>query len=280
MINPTHNIGKSVIRQFVDNALPGSINLGLGEINIPLHPSISEIGKKVINEKRIGYTPNAGLPDLRKAISDYYNSIVEPEGVCVMNGAQEGLFAVMFTYLNPGDEVILIDPCYPAYDTVIQMCGGKIKHCSLDPEDNFKMDFELLEKQITDKSKFIVINQPSNPLGTALSDSELEKLAEIADRHDITIISDEVYRELYTEKRCDSILDHSSRAVVISSLSKSHGMTGWRLGWIAGSEEFIKPIIVTHQYLTTCANSLAQHTAIKIFNNCFAEANQYIKRFS
>ncbi len=279
MINPTHNIGKSVIRQFVDKAQPGSINLGLGEINIPLHSSISEIGKRVIREKRIGYTPNAGLPELRKAISTYYNNTISLNGVCVMNGAQEGLFALLFTYLNPGDEVILVDPCYPAYDSVVQMCKGQIRYCSLSPEDNFRMNFDLLIEQINKNTKFIVINQPSNPLGTALTDSELKKLAVIAEKHNLTIISDEVYRELYTVERGSTILDFSDRAVVISSLSKSHGMTGWRLGWIAGSEEFIKPIIVTHQYLTTCANSLAQHTAIEIFNNCFEEANIYIKDF-
>lgn len=275
----TKSIRKSDIRNIFDSAPVGSINLGLGEIQFPTPKIITEYAKDIIDKGNIAYTPNAGLIELREAVADYYHTEF-CDNVCVTLGAEEALFTTLFCYLNPGDEVMLANPTFLAYKTIIEMVGGKPVYFDLDPNNDFKLIKKTFIKNITSKTKMVILNNPSNPLGICFDTNEIDFIINICIEKNILILVDEVYRELFLEKRPKSFMEFDGDIIVVSSLSKSHCMTGWRLGWaVSNKKEFIEPIINIHQFICTCAPFISQKAAIKALSEeGFAEKEKIRKK--
>ncbi|MBN1327716.1 MAG: pyridoxal phosphate-dependent aminotransferase [Candidatus Cloacimonetes bacterium] len=257
-------IQKSDIRKIFDHAPADAINMGLGEIQLPLPEFLLREAEKILSEKCFFYTPNAGLWELRKLVSEYYQQRVIPEDVCITVGAEEALFCTILTMIDPGDQVMIADPGFVAYEKIIRLAGGIPIFFNLDPDKSFRLDFTDFHKKISEKTRLILFSYPSNPLGTAFSRQEVDFLIEQARKHSSTLIVDEVYRELYIKEPLPSFLEDDDSAIIISGLSKSHCMTGWRLGWaVSPRTDLITAITNTHQYVTTCAPYISQKLAIK-----------------
>ena len=257
-------IQKSVIRQVFDRARPGSINLGLGEPDLPTPNVIREAAVRVIREQQNGYTSHAGLPELRKKVAgDYAYLNDNPERVVITAGSQEALYLALLTLVDDGDEVLLPNPGFVAYPTIVQMAGGVANFYRMPRERDFGFDTQEFRRALTPKTKVVVCISPSNPTGRTLSRDDLVSIADALRDHDAYLISDEIYRDLYyTSDRPESLSSFYNRTIVISGLSKSMSMTGWRLGWLVGDEEVVKAALVLHGYVTTCASAVSQKASL------------------
>lgn len=257
-------IEKSVIRQVFDRALPGSINLGLGEPDLPTPDVIRRAAVKAIIEEQNGYTSHAGLKSLREKIAAEYPHLEQdPDRVIVTAGSQEALYLALLALIDEGHEVLLPNPGFVAYPTIVKMAGGTAKFYRLPRENGFAFDADGFRRALTPQTKVVVCISPSNPTGRTLSRDDLIAIADATREHGAYLISDEIYRELYyTAQRPESLSSFSNRTIVISGLSKSMSMTGWRLGWIGGDEAVIKAALVLHGYVTTCASTVSQKASL------------------
>lgn len=257
-------IEKSVIRQVFDRALPGSINLGLGEPDLPTPDVIRRAAVKAIIEEQNGYTSHAGLKSLREQIAaDYPHLEQNPDRVIVTAGSQEALYLALLALIDEGDEVLLPNPGFVAYPTIVKMAGGAAKFYRLPRENGFAFDRDEFQRALTPQTKVVVCISPSNPTGRTLSRPDLIAIADAVRDHGAYLISDEIYRELYyTEQRPESLASFANRTIVIAGLSKSMSMTGWRLGWMGGDEAVIKAALVLHGYVTTCASTVSQKASL------------------
>jgi aspartate aminotransferase len=257
-------IEKSVIRQVFDRALPGSLNLGLGEPDLPTPDIIRREAARVITEQQNGYTSHAGLPALRERIAaDYPYLEGRADRVLVTAGSQEGLYLALMSIVEDGDEVLLPNPGFVAYPTIVKMAGGKSNFYKLPADNDFGFDLESFRQALTPRTKAVVCISPSNPTGRALSKEDLVGIADAMRDHDAYLISDEIYRELYYgDERPESASVFRERTIVISGLSKSMSMTGWRLGWLTGDEALISSAVILHGYVTTCASTISQKAAL------------------
>jgi aspartate/methionine/tyrosine aminotransferase len=245
----------------------GAINLGFGEPTFDTPKAILQAAHRAVDAGRLGYTPTAGIPELRQAIADYSGSELGADSVLVTVGTQEALFATMLAWLDLGDEVLVPDPGFPAYPAIARLAGARPVSYPLSASEGFRFHTESLESRITPRTRALILNSPANPTGGIISREELRKVAELAREQQLLVISDEVYGEIYFADRPPSYLDVSSDGVVVSSLSKSASMTGWRLGWVAGAAERIEPIRVVHQYAVTCAPTHSQKAALAAFGS-------------
>ena len=258
-------VEKSMIRQLFDRALPGSINLGLGEPDLPTPAVIRRAAVRVIQEEQNGYTTHAGLPALRALVAaDYPQLDATPDHVIITAGSQEALYLALLTLVDEGDEVLLPDPGFVAYPTIVRMCGGRPVFYRLPARDEFAFDAEDFRRRLTPRTKAVVCISPSNPTGRTLSRRDLAAMADALRDTDAYIISDEIYREIYFgDERPASVSEaQAARTVVIGGLSKSMSMTGWRTGWMCGAEEVVKSALVLHGYVTTCASTVSQKAAL------------------
>jgi aspartate/methionine/tyrosine aminotransferase len=257
-------IEKSVIRQVFDRARPGSINLGLGEPDLPTPDVIRNAAVKVIVGQQNGYTSHAGLPALReKVAADYAYLNGSPERVIITAGSQEALYLVLLALVDEGEEVLLPNPGFVAYPTIVRMAGGTARFYRLPRERDFAFDGDEFRRALTPQTKVVVCISPSNPTGRTLSQDDLASIGDALRDHDAYLISDEIYRELYyLPERPGSMTSLYDRTIVISGLSKSLSMTGWRLGWLCGDEEVVRAALVLHGYVTTCASAISQKAAL------------------
>jgi aspartate/methionine/tyrosine aminotransferase len=227
-------IEKSMIRKISDRAKPGSISLGLGEPDLPTPGVILREAIRVIQEEKSGYTLQAGLAALRERIAgDYPHMNLNSEQVIVTAGSQESLYLILRTLVEEGDEVLIPNPGFIAYPMILKMIGAKIVTYRLPAKDDFSFDPDDFRKQITAKTKVVICISPSNPTGRALSKAELKAMADAVAESgsNAFIVSDEIYRELYyTPERPASISEFYPRTIIVSGLSKSMRMTGWRIG--------------------------------------------------
>lgn len=257
-------IEKSVIRQVLDRARPGSINLGLGEPDLPTPDVIRRAAVKAINEEQNGYTAHAGLLSLREKVAAGYPYLEgSPERVLITAGSQESMYLALLSLVEEGDEVLLPDPGFVAYPTIVQMAGGKANFYRLPSDREFAFDADEFRRALTRRTKVVVCTSPSNPSGRTLSRDDLLSIAGALQDHGAYLISDEIYRELYyTPSRPESLSSFYDRTIVISGLSKSMSMTGWRLGWLCGEESVVGAAAVLHGYVTTCAATISQKAAL------------------
>ncbi len=258
-----HGLEKTLLRQIADLADANCINLGLGELSFPTPKAVVEGVAREIGRWPLGYTPNAGLPELRSLIAARSGSEVDPDRVCVTSGSEEALFLALAVLVDPGDEVLVPDPGFAAYSKIVRLWGGVPVTYTLSAEDGFGLRPEAVEAVLTPKTKAIVLNSPNNPTGAIYAVEEIHRLAELLSERGIVPISDEVYREIaYGETQPASILSWAPSAIRVDSLSKSCAMTGWRLGWCVVPPELIKPVIGVHQLAVTCASSVSQRAAM------------------
>jgi aspartate aminotransferase len=257
-------IEKSVIRQVFDRARPGSINLGLGEPDLPTPDLIRRAAAKAIIEEQNGYTSHAGLKTLREKIAGEYPHLgQDPERVIVTAGSQEALYLALMVLVDEGDEVLLPNPGFVAYPTIVKMAGGTSRAYRLPAEKGFAFNADEFRRALTPRTKVVVCISPSNPTGRVLAPEDLKFIADATRDQGAYLISDEIYRELYyTTERPQSAAAFFDRTIVISGLSKSMSMTGWRLGWIGGDAAVIKAALVLHGYVTTCASTVSQKAAL------------------
>ena len=254
----------SMIRQIMSQA-QGCVNLGLGEPGFPFPEVVLDEAHQILDEGRIGYTPNAGLPELCRQIHGYHGAR-ESHKVCVTSGSQEALFDVLFTLVGPGDEVLVPNPGYVSYPTVTRLAGGVPIFYPLKGGDDFSFSPAALEKRISPRTRVIILSTPSNPTGRCLTLKQLEEVSRIARKRDLVLVSDEIYREIhYTKMPPHSITEASEDAVVLSGVSKMASMTGWRLGWVLGPAEVVDRVTVMHQCSSICASTLSQRAALKLF---------------
>jgi aminotransferase len=260
---------KSKIRQVADRALPGSISFGLGEPDLPTAQCIKDEAVRVIQEEMNGYTLQAGIPALReKIIGEYPHLNLGIDDVFVTIGSSEALFCAIMTLIQEGDELLAPNPGFPAYAGVTRISGGTIKYYRLPGEKGFAFDIDEFKAQITEKTRAVVVLSPSNPTGRTLTREDLQAIAEVLKDSGIYVISDEIYRDVYYgDERPPSISEYYDRTLIVSGLSKIMSMTGWRLGWLAGPTEVIKPAWVLHGYDVTCASAISQKAALAAWSD-------------
>ena len=274
-------IDRSPIRAITDRAKPGDISFGLGEPDLPTPEVIRKEAMRVIQEEQNGYTLQAGLPALRQRIAqDYPHLELTIDQVIVTAGSQEAMYLALMTMVEAGDEVLIPNPGFVAYPTITQMAGGRPRFYQLPANKDFSFDLDDFKLQINSKTKLVVCTSPSNPTGRTLTGEELRGMAQAVEESGsgAFFISDEIYRDLYyTGERPASISEFYPRTIVISGLSKSMSMTGWRLGWILGEDAVIRAAHLLHGYVTTCASTVSQKAALAAWTDEAAEARQQIR---
>ncbi len=274
-------IEKSPIRQITDRAKPGDISFGLGEPDLPTPDVIRREAMRVIQEEQNGYTLQAGLPALRKCVAqDHLHLNLSTDQVIITAGSQEAMYLALMTLVEAGDEVLIPNPGFVAYPTITRMAGGLPTFYQLPANRDFSFDLDDFKLRINSKTKVVVCTSPSNPTGRTLTSEELRGMAQAVEESgsDAFIISDEIYRDLYyTGERPSSMSEFYPRTVVISGLSKSMSMTGWRLGWILGDEAVIRGAHLLHGYVTTCASTISQKAALAAWSNEAVEARKHIR---
>ena len=268
----------SGIRKFFDivATMKDAISLGVGEPDFDTPWFIREEGIYALEKGRTFYTANAGLMELRVAIKEYMNrrfnlNYDASSEVVVTVGGSEAIDMTMRAMLNPGDEVIIPQPCFVSYEPCAIMADGIPVTIDLQNEDKFKLKPEDLEAAITPKTKLLVMPFPNNPTGSVMTREELEPIAKICIEHDIYVLSDEIYTELtYNGQepasiaQCDGMRD---RTIVINGFSKAYAMTGWRLGYACGPATIIKQVTKLHQYAIMCAPTTSQYAAVAAIRN-------------
>ncbi|MDS5227370.1 pyridoxal phosphate-dependent aminotransferase [Streptococcus pneumoniae] len=283
----------SLIRQFdkVISEIPGVLRLTLGEPDFTTPDHVKEAAKRAIDQNQSYYTGMSGLLTLRQAASDFvkekYQLDYAPENeILVTIGATEALSATLTAILEEGDKVLLPAPAYPGYEPIVNLVGAEIVEIDT-TENGFVLTPEMLEKVILeqgDKLKAVILNYPANPTGITYSREQLEALAAVLRKYEIFVVCDEVYSELtYTGEAHVSLGTMlRDQAIIINGLSKSHAMTGWRLGLIFAPAAFTAQLIKSHQYLVTAANTMAQHAAVEALtagkNDAEPMKKEYIQR--
>lgn len=283
----------SLIRQFdqVISEIPGVLRLTLGEPDFTTPDHVKEAAKRAIDQNQSYYTGMSGLLTLRQAASDFvkekYQLDYAPENeILVTIGATEALSATLTAILEEGDKVLLPAPAYPGYEPIVNLVGAEIVEIDT-TENGFVLTPEMLEKAILeqgDKLKAVILNYPANPTGITYSREQLEVLAAVLRKYEIFVVCDEVYSELtYTGEAHVSLGTMlRDQAIIINGLSKSHAMTGWRLGLIFAPAAFTAQLIKSHQYLVTAANTMAQHAAVEALtagkNDAEPMKKEYIQR--
>ena len=270
-------IRPSGIRKFFDLAsqMEGVISLGVGEPDFDTPWHIREAAIYSIEEGRTHYTANQGLYELREEIVSYvkrrFNLDYDPnDHVVVTVGGSEAIDIAMRALVDPGDEVILMEPCYVAYTPSVELCGAKQVHIQLEHKDEFKLTPEKLEAAITPKSKVMLLNYPSNPTGGVMTKEDYAKLVPIIKKHELIVISDEIYAELtYDGEFCSlaNFEEIKDQVIVINGFSKAFAMTGWRLGYTLANKEFTAAMNKIHQYIIMSAPTAAQYGAIEALHN-------------
>ena len=277
-------IKPSGIRKFFDlaNQMEGVISLGVGEPDFATPWKIREAAIYSIEKGRTFYTANRGLLELRQEISNYYyrrfGVHYDPENeIIVTVGGSEGIDIAVRALMNPGDEMIILDPGYVAYEPSVILSGGVPVRIHLEEKDEFKLTPEKLKAAITPKTKVMLINFPSNPTGGAMTREDYEKLVPIIKESGIIVISDEIYAELSYEEPFSTLASFPEirdQIVVINGFSKAYAMTGWRLGYVAAPRYMMKQMVKVHQFCIMAAPTTSQYAAIEAMRSCDDEVEE------
>jgi len=251
----------SLIRQVMQQAPQNAINLALGEIGFDLPSFLRTAAKQIIDSGTAVYTPNAGLSELRHVVADNYAPELSADNVCICNGAEEAIYLSLLSLVNPADVVAIPDPDYSAYPAVAGIMGARVLRLPFEA-DLQSIDWDKWKHLLASGVKFLVLSNPSNPNGFHLCAKELEHLSELCNRHAITVLVDEIYSLLYFHRSVLSFAGKFDRLVRIGGLSKSHCMSGWRIGWVLADSAIIPSIIKAKQYVSTCAPWLSQKLAL------------------
>lgn len=282
----------SGIRRFFDlaNTMEGVISLGVGEPDFSTPWHVCEEAIQSMADGRTHYTANKGLLELREEIakfhSEHYNQNYDPKTeILVTVGGSEAIDLSMRALLNPGDEVIVMDPNYVAYEPAIRLAGGVCVPIVLTRENEFKLKADDLKKAITDKTKAMIINYPSNPTGGVMTEADYREILPIIQESGIYVVSDEIYAELSFDQAFASLSQFEEvrdQILVINGFSKAYAMTGWRLGYILANPTITKALTKIHQYVIMSASTPAQYAAIEALRNGYDDVilmrEEYLSR--
>ena len=272
------NMKPSGIRKFFDIAqgMEGVISLGVGEPDFKTPWLIRKEAIDVLEKGKTCYTANSGLMELRKEISKYFertiNTHYDPEHeVIVTVGGSEGIDLCIRSMVEPGDEVLVVEPCFVCYSPIVELCGGKAVSIETKAENEFRLTADELREKITDRTKLLILPFPNNPTGAIMRREDLESIAQVLKDTNIIVLSDEIYSELTYSGRHVSfaqIEGMRERTVVINGFSKSFAMTGWRLGFIGGPEPIVSQLLKLHQYAIMCSPTVSQYAAVVAMQSC------------
>lgn len=267
------NMPSSGIRKFFDvaNMMENAISLGVGEPDFETPWHIREAAISSLEKGHTSYSSNTGMLELREAVSDYldekYSTKYDPKTQIVITiGASEGIDIALRAIINPGDEVLVIEPSYVSYKPCVSMCGGVPVPVVTYEENDFRVTPKEIESKITPKTKAIILPYPNNPTGGIMEIDDLAAISKVIIEHDLFVISDEIYSELtYGTKHVSiaSLPGMYERTIVLNGFSKAFAMTGWRLGFACGPEEMIFNMNKIHQYIAMCAPTPSQYAGIE-----------------
>lgn len=284
------NIKPSGIRKFFDLAgtVENVISLGVGEPDFQTPWTIRKTAINTIEKKRIVYSANSGLAELKTEISEYINrknslNYDPDDEIIVTVGGSEAIDISIRALLNPGDEALIVEPCFVCYVPIVELTGGVPVIINTRREDKFKLTPELLREKITDKTKLLILPFPNNPTGAIMTREDLEKIADVLKDTNIMILSDEIYSELtYGRKHCSiaEIEGMRERTILINGFSKAFAMTGWRLGYLAAPRQIVTQILKIHQYMIMCSPTISQYAAIEALRNCEREVKNMVAEYN
>lgn len=279
----------SGIRRFFDLAasMEGVISLGVGEPDFVTPWHIREAAINSLERGITSYTPNAGIIELREEIANYMKTQFDVEyspksEIIVTVGASSAIDMAMRTILDPGDEVIVVEPCFVSYVPMVELAGGVAVKVQATGENEFKIQASQLEAAITPKTKAIMLCSPNNPTGTMLNREELQAIADLAIEYDLLIIADEIYAELSYEDDYTSMAaidGMRERTILVSGFSKSFAMTGWRLGFVCSPVEISSAMLKVHQYSLLCASTMSQYAAVEALRNGRPDIEEMVKSY-
>jgi aspartate aminotransferase len=269
----------TLIRQFFERALPESVNFGLGEPDLPTPQFLREEAARIVLAEQNGYSSHPGIPALRTKIGEQYPHLKLPmTGVVVTCGSQEAMTVAFLCVVDAGDEVLLPDPSFPAYDACTRIAEGQPIYYRMPADREFGFDIDEFKAKITRRTKAAVVISPSNPTGKILTAEDYRQIAAALDGTGIWLIADEIYSDLYFGERPRSASEFYDRTIIVSGLSKSLSMTGWRLGWAASSEpEIMQAIQILHGFTTVCASTITQKAALLGWTDGAEEAKAYAR---
>ena len=283
-------IAPSGIRKFFDvvSEMPDAISLGVGEPDFDTPWRIREEGIYTLERGKTFYTSNAGLKELKYEICNYlarkydvkYNFTNE---VLVTVGGSEGIDVALRAMLDPGDEVLIPQPSYVSYLPCTILANGTPVTIPLQEKNDFKLTAEELEAYITPKTKILIMPFPNNPTGAIMTKEDLEPVVEVIKKHDLFVISDEIYSELTYGSQHVSIASFEGmkeRTILINGFSKAFAMTGWRLGYACGPKEIIEQMVKIHQYAIMCAPTNSQYAAVEALRNCDEEVQEMMEAYN
>lgn len=274
------NIKPSGIRKFFDivRETEGAISLGVGEPDFVTPWKVRSAAIMSLQRGHTQYTGNRGIPTLLELISRYlserFSLSYDPKHILVTVGGSEGIDLALRACVERGDEVLIPDPAYVSYAPLVQMADGVPVHVECREEDEFVLKPDLLERAITPKTKAVILTYPNNPTGAIMTEEDLKKLAEIIVKHDLLVLTDEIYAELTYGKKHVSIASFEGmkeRTVFISGFSKAFAMTGWRMGYVCAPKEIDEAMFKIHQYGIMCAPITSQYAAIEALKDGFSD---------
>lgn len=281
-------IKPSGIRKFFDIAAQteGVISLGVGEPDFPTPWSVRRAAIETIERRRIVYTANPGLLELRKTICSKVEERLglkyEPDETIVTVGGSEAIDLAIRTILNPGDEVLIVEPSFVCYSPITELAGGIPVPLETSEKEEFKLTAETLRSKITDRTKMLILPYPNNPTGAIMTKEELEPIAEVLRGTDIIVLSDEIYSELTYGEKHTSIaqLDGmKERTILVNGFSKAYAMTGWRLGYVLGPKPIIKQMLKLHQYAIMSSPTISQYAGIEAIRHCDDEIKKMVDEY-
>lgn len=281
----------SGIRKFFDIAgqIEDVISLGVGEPDFQTPWSVRKTAITALEKGKTIYTANSGLIELRKEISKYLEKTqrvkYDPEHeIIVTVGGSEAIDLGIRAMVDPGDEVLVVEPSFVCYAPIVELTGGVAVPIETKAEDNFKLTAEALKAKITDKTKLLILPFPNNPTGAVMTRADLEKIAEVLRETNIIVLSDEIYSELtYTgEPHCSivSFEGMQERTLLVNGFSKAYAMTGWRMGYVAGPEPLITQMLKIHQYAIMCSPTVSQYAAIEALQSCDNEVKKMVNEYN
>ena len=280
----------SGIRRFFDLAatMDNVISLGVGEPDFSTPWTVRKTAIETLERKRIIYTANAGLADLRKSISDYickkesvrYNPDDE---IIVTVGGSEAIDLAIRSIVNPGDEVMIVEPCFVCYAPLVELMNGIPVPLVTKAEDKFKLKADELKKAITPKTKLLILPYPNNPTGAIMTKEDLEPIAEVLKDTNIMVLTDEIYSEMTYGRKHFSIIslpEMKERTIYVNGFSKAFAMTGWRLGYVAAPEPVAKQMLKIHQYGIMSSPTVSQYAAITALEECENDVANMVSEYN
>lgn len=291
ILNKTiQEIKPSGIRKFFDIAaeMDDVISLGVGEPDFQTPWAVRQKAVQVIETKRTVYTANAGLEALRRSVSEYTKKKIGVEydpvsEIVITVGGSEAIDISIRTLVEPGDEVLIVEPSFVCYSPIVKLSGGIPVPIETKVENNFRLTAEELKNSITQKTKLLILPFPNNPTGAIMEREDLEQIAEVLRGTDIMVISDEIYSELtYGKKHCSiaEIDGMKERTILINGFSKAFAMTGWRLGYACAPNPIAQQIVKLHQYAIMCSPTISQYAAIEALENCEDEVRKMVDEYN